>query len=112
MIWVLIMSSLKQIMGLIFRKELACFSLLLLVLFLFLLQISTSSAADHVSATFATFKAKAGSAASKVSSIDVESINGSIGSRDKDHEDAGDHAHVFGDEKRKVFTGPNPLHNR
>ncbi|KAG6629808.1 hypothetical protein CIPAW_14G110800, partial [Carya illinoinensis] len=77
--------------------ELACFSLLLLVLFLFLLQISTSSAADHVSATFATFK---------------ESINGSIGSRDKDHEDAGDHAHVFGDEKRKVFTGPNPLHNR
>lgn len=94
-------------MGFIFRKELACFSLLLLVLFL--LETSTASADNHVSATFTTtFKANAGPA-SKVGVDHVESINGGIG-RDKiDHEDAGDA--VFGDEKRKVFTGPNPLHN-
>lgn len=95
MIWVL---TVKLIMGL--RKEFACFSILLLLL---LLLQTTSSSADG-SARYGTFKT--GSSSSKLTS-DVKS-NGSFGG-DDDHKD--DHA-VFGDEKRKVYTGPNPLHNR
>ncbi|MBA0644954.1 hypothetical protein Gotri_011989 [Gossypium trilobum] len=29
-----------------------------------------------------------------------------------DDDDHGDEGEDFGDEKRKVYTGPNPLHNR
>ncbi|KAG6682551.1 hypothetical protein I3842_13G148500 [Carya illinoinensis] len=94
-LWVIL--SVKQIiMGL--RKELTCFSILLLVLLL----LKISSSVDG-SATFGTFKT--GSA----SKLRNEKSKGAFG-RDKDED--GDQSHVFGDEKRRVYTGPNPLHNR
>lgn len=79
------------------RKEFACFSLLLLVLIL----LETSSSADG-SATSGTFKPGSASELSKAK------YNGVFGG---DHKDEDGDA-VFGDEKRKVYTGPNPLHNR
>ncbi|MBA0708407.1 hypothetical protein Golax_023535 [Gossypium laxum] len=39
----------------------------------------------------------------------VESHGGLEANDDDDH---GDEGEDFGDEKRKVYTGPNPLHNR
>lgn len=99
MIWVL---RVKQ-MGL--RKEFACFSILLLLLLL--LQTTSKSSAANGSARYGAFKT---GSASKLAD-DVKS-NGSFGGGDRKDED-GDHDHaVFGDEKRKVHTGPNPLHNR
>ncbi|KAK9273003.1 hypothetical protein L1049_017810 [Liquidambar formosana] len=80
------------------RKEFACFSLLLLLLMLLLLK--TSSFSDG-SARFGTFKTGYGSELSP-----VESNGGSRGNGDED----GDA--VLVDEKRKIHTGPNPLHNR
>ncbi|KAE8037302.1 hypothetical protein FH972_009902 [Carpinus fangiana] len=78
------------------RKEFACFSILLLLLLL----LQTSSSADG-SARYGTFKT--GSVKS----------NGGFGGGDHKDEDGHDHdPAVFGDDKRKVYTGPNPLHNR
>jgi hypothetical protein len=102
MIWVL---RVKQ-MGL--RKEFACFSILLLLLLL--LQTSTSSSAANGSARYGAFKT---GSPSKLAD-DIKS-NGHFGGGDHHKDEDGDHDHdhaVFGDEKRKVYTGPNPLHNR
>ncbi|KAL4611459.1 hypothetical protein ACB092_08G124900 [Castanea dentata] len=78
------------------KKGFACFSLLLLILLL----LEISSSADG-SATFGTFKT---GSASELSN--AKHKGGFGGDKDK----GGDA--VFGDEKRKVYTGPNPLHNR
>ncbi|KAB1215563.1 hypothetical protein CJ030_MR4G017903 [Morella rubra] len=82
-------------MGLM-RKELVCLSLLLLVLLL----LETPSSADGAAA-FGTFKT-----GSPPSTSSNAKPNGAFG-RHKDED--GDV--VFGDDKRKVYTGPNPLHN-
>ncbi|KAF3453197.1 hypothetical protein FNV43_RR03636 [Rhamnella rubrinervis] len=86
----------------------SCFSLLLLVLiFLLVLHASTSTSSAHGSAKFRSAKTSAvsdhplGSAKSNAGFVVVGG--------DKDIED-GDS--VFGDEKRRIHTGPNPLHNR
>lgn len=79
------------------RKEFLWFSILLLVLVLALLRASSVDG----SATYRTFKTGSPS----------EPTGGKPRGRfgaDK-NEDGGP---VFGDEKRKVYTGPNPLHNR
>ncbi|KAI4308217.1 hypothetical protein L6164_031315 [Bauhinia variegata] len=77
---------------------LACFCFLLLVLFLF----KTSSAADG-SAKFQNFRS---GSMPKPSSAEAEE-----GFRPYQGED-GTSDEVLGDEKRKIYTGPNPLHNR
>ncbi|KAI3419074.1 uncharacterized protein J3R85_013415 [Psidium guajava] len=79
-------------------KELACFSLL----FLLLLLLETSVTVDG-SARFATFKTKPGPSGLSPVKPDNASFRGAR------HEE-GDGP--FGDEKRRVYTGPNPLHNR
>lgn len=99
----------KQIMGL----RLACFSVLLVVLVFLLLE--TSISADG-SAKFGSFKT--GSAASdhhhqqqqQLSSSSAESGAGFLRG-DKSTENGADDS-VFGDQKRRIHTGPNPLHNR
>ncbi|KAI4305900.1 hypothetical protein L6164_029231 [Bauhinia variegata] len=77
---------------------LACFSLLLLVLFLF----KTSSAADG-SAKFQSFKSG--------SMSNFSSAGAKQGFRPYQGKD-GTSDEVLNDEKRKIYTGPNPLHNR
>lgn len=90
MIWVLCVKQMGRL-----RKEFACFSILLLLLLL----LQTSSSADG-SARYGAFKT--GSVKS----------NGSFGGGDHKDEDGHHDQAVFGDDKRKVYTGPNPLHNR
>nr|TKS01825.1 hypothetical protein D5086_0000169320 [Populus alba] len=81
------------------RKELACLALL----FLILLLLETSSAHDR-SARHGSFKT---TGSSTQLTGPVKSHGGGLrGDRDKE----GDA--TLGDEKRKVYTGPNPLHNR
>lgn len=83
----------------------ASFSVLLLVLILLLvLQTSTSSA--HASAKFGSYKT---STVSDHRLSSAESNAGFVVGGVKDIED-GDS--LFGDEKRRIHTGPNPLHNR
>ncbi|KAG6762444.1 hypothetical protein POTOM_032944 [Populus tomentosa] len=80
------------------RKELACLALL----FLILLLLETSSAHDR-SARHGSFKTTGSS--TKLTGP-VKSHGGGLrGDRDKEGEA------TLGDEKRKVYTGPNPLHN-
>lgn len=78
------------------KTELACLSLLLLML----LQLETACFAAGYG-KFSSFKGTLGSVPSP-----VKSQSGFKGNADK----VGDE--VFGVEKRKVYTGPNPLHNR
>ena len=79
----------------------ACFSLLLLV-FLFLFNFKTSSAADG-SAKFQSFKS------GSMSKIDPAQHRGGFREQNSGKESS---EAVLGDEKRKIYTGPNPLHNR
>lgn len=90
MIWVLR----KKRMGL--RTELACLSLLLLML----LQFETPCFAAGIG-RFSRFKVGSSSELNP-----VKPHGGFKGNADKDSEG------IFGAEKRKVYTGPNPLHNR
>ncbi|KAJ6895976.1 hypothetical protein NC651_022262 [Populus alba x Populus x berolinensis] len=81
------------------KDQLACLALL----FLILLLLETSSAPDR-SARHGSFKTT-GSTAQLTGP--VKSHGGGLrGDRDEE----GDA--TLGDEKRKVYTGPNPLHNR
>ena len=90
-----------QQMGL--RKKFSCFYLLLLLLLLLLFQLeSSTSTLDHGSGRHGSFKPVP---ASSQQFRPVQSHGGfEAGNHDDDE--------VFGDEKRKVHTGPNPLHNR
>lgn len=83
--------SRKRDMGL--RKEVACWVLLLM-----LLQVETSCLASG-SGRFGRLKNGSYSNFSP-----VESKGGFGGNEDGDG--------AFGVEKRKIYTGPNPLHNR
>lgn len=78
------------------KTELACLSLLLLML----LQFETACFAEGYE-KFGRFKGGSGSVLGP-----VKAQSGFKGNADK-HDDE-----VFGVEKRKVYTGPNPLHNR
>ncbi|KAJ6310200.1 hypothetical protein OIU76_015015 [Salix suchowensis] len=78
------------------RKELACLALL----FLILLLLETSSVPDR-SARYGSFKTT-GSTTQLLGAVK------SHGGGDRDEE--GDA--TLGGEKRKIYTGPNPLHNR
>ncbi|KAL6341928.1 hypothetical protein AAG906_038173 [Vitis piasezkii] len=98
--------SRKKHLGLMrkMRKECCCFFLLMLLL----LSQASSSSADHGSAAAAAAAAprfgsfRGGSAASELTHVESATSTGN-----KKDGDA-----VFGDEKRKIYTGPNPLHNR
>lgn len=80
--------------------SLACFSILLLVLFFFTI---TSSATDGY--------AKSQSYKNEPLSSNLSTFfHDKGGSRQNVGEDGGEA--VLGDDKRKVYTGPNPLHNR
>ncbi|KAF3442161.1 hypothetical protein FNV43_RR16077 [Rhamnella rubrinervis] len=84
----------KKQMGL--KTELACLSLLLLVLLL----LETACFAEGYG-KIGRFKGGSGSVLGP-----VKSQSGFKGNAHKDGDE------VFGVEKRKVYTGPNPLHNR
>ncbi|XVF07085.1 hypothetical protein REPUB_Repub06bG0107100 [Reevesia pubescens] len=89
----------KNQMSLI-RRGLACLSLLLLLLLQF--ETPCNAAPNGKLNRF-----KAGSGAGWLSTPHFKSQGGFKGSNTgKDGED------IFGTEKRKVYTGPNPLHNR
>uniref|UniRef100_A0A6N2LXG3 Uncharacterized protein n=1 Tax=Salix viminalis TaxID=40686 RepID=A0A6N2LXG3_SALVM len=87
----------RQLMGL--RKELACVA----VLFFILLLVETSSL-PYRSARYGSSKNK-GSTAQLMGP--VKSRGGGLRG---DKDEGGDA--TLGDEKRKIYTGPNPLHNR
>ncbi|KAL9404801.1 hypothetical protein Peur_001773 [Populus x canadensis] len=82
------------------RKELAC----LAVIFFILLLLETSSLPDR-SARYGSSK-NTGSSTSQLMGP-VKSHGGGLRG---DKDEGGDA--TLGDEKRKIFTGPNPLHNR
>ncbi|XVF69535.1 hypothetical protein PTKIN_Ptkin11bG0089700 [Pterospermum kingtungense] len=100
------LKNMKQQMGL--SKKFTCFYLLLLLLF----QLeSSTSAHDHGSASrHGSFKPVS---ASSQQIRPVESHGGfAAGNHNHRGKDGDDDHGVYGDEKRKVHTGPNPLHNR
>ncbi|GLT41796.1 hypothetical protein SLA2020_158380 [Shorea laevis] len=86
------------------RKKVACVSLLLLVL---LLLEASDSAVYGSSASHESFKTGNSAASHDFSPVESNSTGGSEGHHKVEDGDA-----VFGDEKRKIHTGPNPLHNR
>ncbi|KAK3443652.1 hypothetical protein EUGRSUZ_B03753 [Eucalyptus grandis] len=79
-------------------KEFACFSLL----FLLLLLLEASITVDG-SARFASFRTKPSPSGLSPVMPDNASFGGAR---------YGEGDGPFGDEKRRVYTGPNPLHNR
>jgi len=87
----------RQLMGL--RKELAC----LAVIFFILLLLETSSLPDR--------SARYGSSKNTGSTSQLMGPVKSHGGGLRGDKDEGGDA-TLGDEKRKIFTGPNPLHNR
>ncbi|KAG6792963.1 hypothetical protein POTOM_002130 [Populus tomentosa] len=89
----------RQLMSL--RKELAC----LAVIFFILVLLETSSLPDRYSARYGSSK-NTGST-SQLMMGPVKSHGGGLRG---DKDEGGDA--TLGDEKRKIFTGPNPLHNR
>ncbi|KAL1347955.1 hypothetical protein HN51_023958 [Arachis hypogaea] len=81
-------------------STLACFSLLLLVLFMFKTSFPKDGSAKFQSfATGSMSKHSQAKRGSRHQHKDEENGRGEVGG-------------VLGDEKRKVYTGPNPLHNR
>ncbi|KAH7844425.1 hypothetical protein Vadar_027858 [Vaccinium darrowii] len=82
------------------RSELACLSLLLLMM-LIELEITTPCLADN---KFSKFKGR--------SQSDLNSLKHQKDFKGKEHKNGVQFDDVFGAEKRKVYTGPNPLHNR
>lgn len=80
-------------------RELALFSLLLLVV----LQMEAKSCYAAEKAKISSFKLDASSSSSSSSTV----MNGHKGFKGN-----ADSEEIFGADKRKVYTGPNPLHNR
>ena len=64
--------------------------------------------ATRVKARFERFKG--GSASSKLSNPNIKSHHENVFKGRADDKDHGDE--VFNADKRNVYTGPNPLHNR
>ncbi|KAL6988048.1 hypothetical protein U1Q18_013795 [Sarracenia purpurea var. burkii] len=85
------------------RKELACLSLLLLIL----IELLTPCFGDGNNKEFSRFKGGVGSDQRN----SQKGFKGNSGNKKHSNGD-GDDDDVFGGEKRKVYTGPNPLHNR
>lgn len=83
------------------RKELAC----LAVIFFILVLLETSSLPDRYSARYGSSK-NTGS----TSQLIMGPVKFHGGGLRGDKDEGGDA--TLGDEKRKIFTGPNPLHNR
>ncbi|XVE59931.1 hypothetical protein DITRI_Ditri05aG0085800 [Diplodiscus trichospermus] len=103
----------KQQMGL--SKKFSCFYLLILLLLLLLFHEYCSTSAPTSthdqpgSARHGSFKPV--SSASSQRFRPVQS-HGDFEAGNQDHKVKDGDDEVFGDEKRKVYTGPNPLHNR
>lgn len=85
------------------RTELACLSLLLVMMMLIELEITAPCFADSSNGynKFSRFKGRSHHTNSLKTHQDFKELNGDTNGGD-----------VFGAEKRKVSTGPNPLHNR
>ncbi|KAG4906628.1 hypothetical protein AAZX31_20G038400 [Glycine max] len=83
--------------------SLACFFVLLLVLLLLQLQSFSTAATTNESAKFQNFES--GSMPKPSSFQEAKQ-----GFRQNSGE--GGSEAVLGEEKRKIYTGPNPLHNR
>lgn len=95
------LKNMKQQMGL--SKKFTCFYLLLLLLLLLLFQLKSSTSSTHDHGSF-----------KPVSASSHQQFRGGFEAGNHDHHRVKDDDHdgVFDDEKRKVHTGPNPLHNR
>ncbi|XWS73630.1 hypothetical protein CRYUN_Cryun02cG0145100 [Craigia yunnanensis] len=90
-------------------KKFSCFYVLLLLLLLLFQLESSTSTHDHGSARHGSFKPVS---ASSQQFMPVQS-HGSFEAGNHEHHKVKDgDDEVFGNEKRKVHTGPNPLHNR
>lgn len=83
------------------------FIILLLLLFLFLYAKASSSSTDiHHHSTHGSLK-KPGNLDPK-----LHDLNPNTASRGSRYTNEGGGDDAFEDDKRRVFTGPNPLHNR
>lgn len=93
----------KKEMG-VLRRELACLSLLLLLLLSVMSQLETPCHAVG----YGKFSGVKGGSGSELKNNPAmsDSIGGLKRNANKDGNE------IFGAEKRKVYTGPNPLHNR
>ena len=112
------------------RRNIELGLLLSLLLLLVLLHLETSAcfAEGHIGKSGRVFRRRAGSTSSGGSSSsdtvlssnshELSHVKSQAGFRgnnpieDHDHHKDIDGDEVFGAEKRKVYTGPNPLHNR
>ncbi|XP_052173701.1 uncharacterized protein LOC127789011 [Diospyros lotus] len=88
-------------MGMMMRKELACLSLILLMLIE--LELSSPCFAEGYYNRFKGGTGGGGGGSSAASPKPQKGFKRSNGDQDDD---------LFGADKRKVYTGPNPLHNR
>ncbi|KDP37692.1 hypothetical protein JCGZ_06349 [Jatropha curcas] len=89
------------------KRELACLSLLVLIMS----QLETPCFAVGY-AKFSRFKGGSLSSSpshGQLSSAMATNPNGVFKGRNAHNKDSDD---IYGAEKRKVYTGPNPLHNR
>ena len=92
-------------MGLKREELLVCLSILLLIMS----QLQTSCFAVGYG-KFSRFKGGSGSASSDHHQLSTSANSNGV-FRGKAHNDKNSDE-IFGAEKRKVYTGPNPLHNR
>ncbi|AED91779.1 CLAVATA3/ESR (CLE)-related protein 22 [Arabidopsis thaliana] len=93
------------------RKHITTVALIILLLLLFLFlyaKASSSSPNIHHHSTHGSLK-KSGNLDPKLHDLDSNAAS-SRGSKYTNYEGGGED--VFEDGKRRVFTGPNPLHNR
>ncbi|KAJ6921419.1 hypothetical protein NC652_015353 [Populus alba x Populus x berolinensis] len=93
----------KKEMG-VLRRELACLSLLLLLLLLIMSLLETPCYAVG----YGKFSSVKGGSRSELRNNPAMS-NGVGGHKRNANKDGNE---IFGGDKRKVYTGPNPLHNR
>ncbi|OAY40195.1 hypothetical protein MANES_09G003300v8 [Manihot esculenta] len=94
----------KKQMG--FRRKLACLYLLLLIMS----QLETPCSAVGYG-KFSRFKGRSASASASDHHhhhLSLENSNGVFKGKNSNK----DPDEIFGAEKRKIYTGPNPLHNR
>ncbi|GMN53147.1 hypothetical protein TIFTF001_022291 [Ficus carica] len=98
-----VMKRIKKLeMGISRKRELACLSLLLLLMLLLHLESNACFAEGYIGKSTGRFRRSAIS--SKSHELSRVKSQTQVGFKDGDE--------VFGVEKRKVYTGPNPLHNR
>lgn len=93
----------KKEMG-VLRRELACLSLLLLLLLLIMSLLETPCYAVG----YGKFSSVKGGSSSELRNNPA--MSNSVGGLKRNANKDGNE--IFGADKRKVYTGPNPLHNR